>query len=239
MQPARPDLDPATVDTRAEMESMQEAVVEAARFEDSGDRGETLLVAGIDQAFMDDEAISAVTLLENGEEVEQAHAVTPLSQPYIPGLLAFREGPPIVAALSSLSRRPDVMLFDGSGRIHQREAGIATHMGVYFDVPAVGVAKGLLCGEPASDCTDLETGERVPILADDSMAAANGTLVGYAVQTRQFAGENRHVNPVYVSPGHRMGAETAADIVLEQTAGYKLPEPIRRADALATEHANQ
>ncbi|GAB3675459.1 endonuclease V [Halopiger thermotolerans] len=199
------------------------------------------VVVGVDQSFLtnddgdQDRALSAVVAMRDGEVIERAHAVTGLEIPYIPGLLSFREGKPILAALEELSVEPDLLLFDGSGRIHFRQAGIATHMGVVLDVPSVGVAKSLLCGTPAEETDDLPEGTRVPIESNSRVDAPDGTLLGYAVQTRQYDSPNRHINPLYVSPGHRVGPETAADIVLECAASYKLPEPVRLADNYADE----
>ncbi|WP_460921122.1 endonuclease V [Salinarchaeum chitinilyticum] len=208
------------------------------------------IVAGIDQAFRAidgsdagpgefDEAVSAVVAMQSGEVIERVYASSDLEIPYIPGLLSFREGQSILVALAELSVEPDVLLLDGSGRIHFREAGIATHVGVTVDLPAVGVAKSLLCGtvQPAAGEADgldgtgnLPAGTILPIEADDSMETPPGTVVGAAVQTRQFDSPNRSINPLYVSPGHRVGWETAAAIALATAGEYKLPEPIRLAD---------
>jgi len=258
----RPEFRPDPALGRAEMESLQREIAATARFEDDHDldsaavaravgavenrtlseaddaaaRPEaTPIVAGVDQAFRDEDAVSAVVAMRDGEVIETVHAVESTEIPYIPGLLAFREGGPILSALEELSVEPDLLLVDGSGRIHYRQAGIATHVGVLVDVPAIGVAKNLLCGTPDGATDGLETGDRVPILADDAVTAPERTVIGYAVQTRQFDSPNRYVNPVLVSPGHRIGAETAADGTLAAVDGYKLPEPIRRADALAGE----
>jgi len=198
--------------------------------------GDLPLVAGVDQAFVDDHAVSAVVVLRDGEVVERAHAVAPVEIPYIPGLLSFREGGAILAAFDNLDCDPDLAVVDGSGRIHFREAGLATHIGVTLDLPAIGVAKSLLCGTPRESLDrKLPTGARVAIEADADVETADpGTLIGHAVQTKQYEGD-RYVNPVYVSPGHRLSAATAADIVERTTAGYKLPEPTRLADAYADE----
>ncbi|GAB6878938.1 endonuclease V [Halorubrum gandharaense] len=192
-------------------------------------------VVGIDQAFRLDagEAVSAAVAVRDGKVVEYAHAVTPLRIPYIPGLLAFREGEPILDALAALSAEPDLLVLDGSGRIHFREAGIATHVGVLHDVPAVGVAKSLLCGEPDDPTDERPEGWRTPIRADDSVETADpGTIIGHAFQSRQYP-NSRRINPLYVSPGHRVSAETTVDLVDALCAGYKLPEPTRLADAYA------
>jgi deoxyribonuclease V len=193
------------------------------------------LVAGVDQSFVDDHAVSAVVLLQGGEVVERVHAVEPAEIPYIPGLLSFREGTAIHSAFDLLSRDPDIAVLDGSGRIHFREAGIATHVGVTLDLPTVGVAKSLLCGTPRESLDrKLPTGARVAIEADaDVETAGPGTHVGDAVQTRQFENSDRYVNPLIVSPGHRVSADTASDVALGCAAGYKLPEPTRLADSYA------
>lgn len=194
------------------------------------------VVVGVDQAFTDDEAVSAAVAVQDGRVVETAEGRVPLDIPYIPGLLAFREGGCILDALENLSVDPDLLVLDGSGRIHFREAGIATHIGVTVNVPSVGVAKSLLCGMPRTplDAGPFEEGTRIPIEADDSMTASDGTVVGYAFQSRQYPNpERRHVNPLIVSPGHRVNADTTVDFVDALCAGYKLPEPTRLADSAA------
>ena len=197
-------------------------------------------VVGVDQAFLTDReggrpdaAVSAAVALRDGTVVEYASATTPLSIPYIPGLLAFREGEPILAALAALEAEPDLLVCDGSGRIHFREAGLATHVGVLRDVPSVGVAKSLLCGEPDEPTDERPAGWRTPIRADGAVETAEpGTVIGHAFQSRQYPASKR-VNPLYVSPGHRVSAATAVDLVAALCAGYKLPEPTRFADAHA------
>ncbi|WP_101296279.1 endonuclease V [Halegenticoccus soli] len=249
MRPARPDLVPDSALSREEMEGLQREVADAAVFADglgfdpaavslAGstllDDGERPTVAGVDQAFLDDRAVSAIVVLRGGEVIERAHAVSELSIPYVPGLLSFREGGPILDAFESLSATPDLVVFDGSGRIHFREAGIATHMGVVLDVPSVGVAKSLLCGRPRESVDGRPEGWRTPIEATDRVSAPNGTVIGYAYQSRQYD-SNRTINPLYVSPGHRVSAETAVDVIARLGGGYKLPEPTRLADAYAAE----
>lgn len=220
----------------------EQSTLGSEAFDDEGDSndadGLSPIVAGVDQAFLDDDrAVSAVVAMQDGTVIEEVTATEPVRIPYIPGLLAFREGGSIASALSTLSVEPDLLLVDGSGRIHFREAGLATHVGALFDIPAIGVAKSLLCGDPTADSSGLSPGDRVPIEADDSVTAPEGTVIGHALQTRQFDSPNRHVNPVYVSPGHRVGADAAAAVALAACDGYKLPEPIRLADRLAGEHS--
>ncbi|MFB6154989.1 MAG: endonuclease V [Haloferacaceae archaeon] len=256
MDLARPDLVPEPGRSRDEMEALQWEVAAAAAFEDDFDfdpasvslaggadlTGERPVVAGVDQAFLDDRAVSAVVAMRGGEVVERVHAVSELTIPYVPGLLSFREGGPILDAFSELSVAPDLVLFDGSGRIHFRQAGLATHMGVVLDLPSVGVAKSLLCGRPDDDTEGRPAGWRTPVYAADGVEPRPDedgpdfaeTVVGYAFQSRQYDAKPV-VNPLYVSPGHRVSAETAVDLVARLCDRYKLPEPTRRADAYADE----
>jgi len=193
------------------------------------------VVAGVDQAFLDDRGLSAVVALRDGEVIERVHATAPLEIDYVPGLLSFREGEAILRAFERLSVAPDLAVFDGSGRIHFRQAGLATHIGVTLDLPAVGVAKNLLCGQPTESVEGLPEGARVPVESDANVDAPDGTVIGYAYQSRQYDSPDRHVNPLYVSPGHRVSAETTVDLVERCCAGYKLPEPTRLADGYADE----
>ena len=243
MEIDRPQFVPKGSLDRDEMSGLQTEIADCARFEDDltaepgpDERQSPERVAGVDQAFDDETVVSAAVVYSpsDGAVLERAVARVETTQPYVPGLLSFREGPAVLAALRELDREPAVVLVDGSGRIHPREAGLATHVGVTLGVPTVGVAKGLLCGRPTRSLeTPLPAGARVPIVADGSVTAPAGTTIGYAVQTRQYDSETRHINPVYTSPGHRVSAATAADLVAETSRGYKLPEPIRLADAHA------
>lgn len=198
------------------------------------------IVGGLDLAFDGDDAVAAAVAMQDGSVIERAHVRLPVALPYIPGLLAFREAQPMVDAIATLDVDPDIFLCDGNGRIHFREAGLATHVGTILDTPTIGVAKRLLCGELSPGRSQpYDTGVRVPIVPDDAVEGDVDEPLGYAVQTRQWDRPGQSINPVYVSPGHRIGAETAADIVLECTAGYKLPEPIRQADQLAGSIAHE
>nr|WP_303651798.1 endonuclease V [Halovenus rubra] len=225
------------------METLQHDIAAAANFSDDSEDDsqrptpeEAPIVAGVDQAFDDETATSALVIMQSGEVIERVHATEPTEIPYIPGLLSFREGGAILSAFKELETEPDVVLVDGSGRIHFREAGLATHIGVTLDIPTVGVAKSLLCGQPRRSLSEpLPEGTRVAIEADGDVTAPEGTVIGHAVQTRQYNSDSRYINPLYVSPGHQVSAETAADIVESQSSEYKLPEPTRLADSYAGE----
>lgn len=241
----RPDLRPDPGLDRAARRERQRAVARAAVFRDAHGPDPSALagrtVVGVDQAVTEETVVSAAVALRDGTVQETAVAREPVRTPYVPGLLAYREGEAVLGALAALAADPDLVVCDGSGRIHRRQAGLATHVGVVRDIPTVGVAKGLLCGRPVASLADpLPEGRRVPIEADGDIEAVatddpDWPVVGAAYQSRQYAeSASQHVNPLYVSPGHRVGHETAVATVAATCAGYKLPEPTRAADQAAT-----
>ena len=176
-------------------------------------------IAGVDAAFTDNHCIAGVVLwsLASGRVVEQHTALAPLRFPYIPGLLTFREGPAIIAALRRLTMRPDVLLCDGQGIAHPRRCGIATHIGVLTGLPAVGCAKSRLLGEFAEP--GQQRGER-------SELRDRGELIGTVLRTRTG------VRPVFVSVGNLIELTAAEELVLACANRYRLPEPTRLADQL-------
>ncbi len=138
--------------------------------------------------------------------------------PYVPGYLSFRETPALLAALAALRRTPDLILCDAHGLAHPRRFGLACHLGVLLDLPSIGVAKSRLVGTHAPLAQG--RGEWTPLLDGSE-------TIGAVLRTRTG------VRPVYVSIGHRVSLETAIDVVLRCASRYRVPEPIRRADALA------
>ncbi len=180
-------------------------------------------IAGVDVALPRGGRIAraAVVVLSFPELqlLEQVTAERPVSFPYIPGLLSFRELPAIVAALERLRQAPDLMLCDGQGYAHPRRFGLACHLGVITGLPTVGVAKSRLCGVHAG----LGDGKGSHAALHD-----RGELVGYVLRTRAATA------PLYVSPGHRVSPLTALHYTLACTTRYRLPETTRRAHHLAS-----
>ena len=178
-------------------------------------------VAGIDVSIRDDVAQAAVAVLETTDLtlVDQAIHRTEVPFPYVPGLLSFRETPPVLPALEALSVSPDVLMTDSHGRAHPRRFGFACHLGVLLDRPTVGVAKSILVGEPEDELGP-EKGTSVALVDD-------GETIGAVLRTRT------DVNPVYVSVGHRMTLDDAVSITRSCSPQYKIPEPTRQAHRLS------
>ena len=176
-------------------------------------------VAGVDVHKVEDDLYQAVVCVMRFPEldiIEVARAVVPISFPYIPGLLAFREGPAVLEAFERVSTEPDVAIFDAHGRSHPRRFGLACHMGVVLDLPSIGCAKSKLYGyyeEPPD-----EEGAASPLIdpVDDY-------VLGMVVRTKKGS------PPIFVSVGHRISLETAVRIVLQCVKGHRIPEPARVA----------
>ena len=177
------------------------------------------LVAGLDVSERGDEARAAIVVLDRDLRlVEEAVAATRVPFPYIPGLLSFREIPPLLEAWKKLRCRPDLVVVDGQGYAHPRRFGLACHLGVTLDVPSIGCGKTRLLGayeEPAP-----ARGSWTPL--EDA-----GETVGAALRTRTGA------RVVYVSVGHRISLAAAVEAVLAGAPRFRLPEPQRLADRLS------
>jgi deoxyribonuclease V len=176
-------------------------------------------IAGLDAAFARDGqlCVAAVVLWDrqSGKVEEQHQAAKPVTFPYIPGLLSFREAPALLAVLRKLSRPPDIIMCDGQGLAHPRRFGIACHVGLVCNLPAIGCAKSRLVGRHTEP--HLNKGSRTPLLD-------GADTIGAVLRTQDG------VRPVYVSVGHLMDLETAVSMVLACATHYRLPEPNRLAD---------
>ncbi|MFF8598194.1 endonuclease V [Streptomyces sp. NPDC015232] len=178
-------------------------------------------VTGLDVAYDDErDLVAAAAVVLDGRSlavVEEATAVGRVSFPYVPGLLAFREVPTVLAALGRLTADPGLLVCDGYGVAHPRRFGLASHLGVLTGRPSIGVAKNPFTfsyEEPGA-----ARGEFSPLLAD-------GETVGRALRTRSG------VKPVFVSVGHRVSLDRACAHALHLSPRFRLPETTRHADAL-------
>ncbi|MBI4180519.1 MAG: deoxyribonuclease V [Chloroflexi bacterium] len=179
-------------------------------------------IAGVDIAAgkAGEMATGAIVVLSYPElkVVETSIARGRLEFPYIPGLLSFRELPLTLAAGEGLSITPDLILVDGQGIAHPRRFGLASHLGLIWDIPTIGCAKSKLCG--SNEVPSDEPGYYAEIID-------GGETIGVALRTRA------ETKPVYVSIGHKVDLETAIYWVLKCCRGYRLPEPTRLAHLAA------
>ncbi len=175
------------------------------------------LVAGADFSYDRKEkrigASLVVVKIPEFKVVESTIAVRESRFPYIPGFLAFREGPAFLAAYRKIKTKPDVTLIDGNGIAHPRKMGLASFVGVTLDICTIGCAKTAFY---PSDSPPEHRGS-YNFFNDDK-----GERVGLCLRTRSG------VKPVYLSPGHRIDFTHAVDIVL-QCSRFRIPEPLREA----------
>jgi deoxyribonuclease V len=178
-------------------------------------------IGGVDVSIKTEVARAAIVVLSYPKltPIEASVEDAPLVFPYIPGLLAFREGPAVLTAWQKLKNKPDLLMFDGQGIAHPRGMGIASLMGLWLERPTIGVAKSRLYGlhsevEPAR-------GDRGDLLDK------NTNIIGSVLRTRE------KTNPLYISPGHLIDVEHATQFVITCLTGYRLPEPTRWAHNVA------
>jgi len=177
-------------------------------------------IAGCDISFNNKKACASIVLMSFPElkVIEQIRITKEVVFPYIPEYLSFREGPIIIDLLQRVKNNAAVFLFDSQGLAHPRRLGLASHIGVLFDIPTIGVAKSLLYGR--CKAPGIERGSKSPIFSP------GGEINGFVVRTRT------NVKPVFVSCGHKINLDLAIDIVL-YSSRFRIPEPIRRAHILS------
>ena len=207
--------------TEEEARAVQDALRAKVVLDEPGPPPGTGHVTGVDVAYDDerDVVVAAAVVLDAATlaVVAESTAVGRVSFPYVPGLLAFREIPTVLAALEALPCAPGLVVCDGYGLAHPRRFGLAGHLGVLTGLPTIGVAKNpftFTYDEPAAP-----RGSTAPLLAGTEE-------VGRALRTRDA------VKPVFVSVGHRVSLDNACAHTLALAPAYRLPETTRRADAL-------
>ncbi len=208
----------------ADLREKQRALALSVIHEDRFSADPPRLIGGADVGFEQGGEITraAIVLLTypDLELVEYQIARIPTTMPYIPGFLSFREYPALLTAWEQLSRKPDLLFVDGHGISHPRRLGVASHFGLLVDVPTIGVAKKRLCGkfEPLS----AEPGALAPLMDKQEQ-------LGWVWRSKV------RCNPLFIATGHRVSQDSALAWVQRCTQGYRLPEPTRWADAVASE----
>lgn len=207
--------------TEDQARSVQDELRERVVLDEPGPPPGAGHVTGVDVAYDDERDVvaAAAVVLDAAtlDVVAEATAVGQVSFPYVPGLLAFREIPTVLAALDALPCPPGLVVCDGYGLAHPRRFGLAAHLGVLTGLPTIGVAKNPFTF--TYDDSGTRRGSASPLLAD-------GDEVGRALRTQDG------VKPVFVSVGHRVGLDNACAHTLALTPKYRLPESTRRADSL-------
>ncbi|MFC5576461.1 deoxyribonuclease V [Lysobacter niabensis] len=207
----------------AALRAVQDELAQRVTLKDAFPR-ELRTIGGFDVGFEDDGATTraAAVLLDADtlQPLEIQVVRMPTRMPYIPGLLSFRELPALLEALSQLSARPDLCFLDGHGIAHPRRLGIAAHFGVATDLPTIGVAKKVLIGTTSTALHDMRGA--FTTLRDD------GQQIGWLLRSKVGC------LPLIVSPGHRVAMATAPEMTMRFVTTYRLPEPTRLADRLAS-----
>lgn len=184
--------------------------------------GKINIVAGCDVAYSSTGKAYAVICIFSYpglEKLDELVAESEVTFPYIPGLLAFREGPPLLKAFGAVNKKPDVVIFNGQGIAHPRKMGLATHMGILLDLPSIGCAQKSMFRDYAdpdnNKCAYSEIRDTV------------NEVIGVCLRTR------KNVKPVFVSSGYKIDLETAVNVICKFTLRYKMPEPLRAAHIVA------
>ena len=176
------------------------------------------LVVGFDVSVNTMHEAYAAAVVLSYPEMEVLERVTARGKtnfPYIPGLLSFREMPLTLEVCEKISNVPDLAMVDGQGIAHPRKMGLASHLGLFLNIPTIGCAKSPLCGsfqDPGSasgSCTDISNAE--------------GETIGAVLRTRTG------VKPLFISVGHKIDLSAAVHWTIQCCRGYRLPEPTRLA----------
>ncbi len=181
------------------------------------------LIGGTDVGFEENGTIThaAMVVLTFPELrlLEYQIVRTPTTIPYIPGFLSFRECPALVQVWQKLKQKPDLLLVDGHGQAHPRRLGIASHLGLELNIPTIGVAKKRLCGQH----------KELPETVGSYIALTDKEeQLGWVLKSKQKC------KPLFISVGHKVSQKTALQIVKQCLTRYRLPEPTRWADAVAS-----
>lgn len=174
---------------------------------------------GFEQQGLVTRAVIVVLSWPQLELVEYQIARVPTQLPYIPGLLSFREVPGLMAAWEKIQHKPELVLVDGQGIAHPRRFGVASHFGLLANVATIGVAKSRLCGDDV--IPDEEPESCLPLMAGENQ-------LGWVLRSK------KRCKPLYISPGHKIGFSSSLTWVKQCLKGYRLPEPTRFADGIAS-----
>jgi len=174
-------------------------------------------ICGVDVSYRKKTAYCSAVIIskENFEIIETVSSKSEIINPYIPGLFILRESAPIHRTLRLITSPFQLLLVDGHGVLHPRRCGLACHIGISTNLPTIGVAKSLLCGNVQSD----------------NFVSHEGEILGYALKSK-----NNSKKIAYISVGHKITLPISIKVVksITKTDQY-LPEPLIVADKLSKE----
>lgn len=193
-----------------ELRDIKKKVLDGVKLENSFN--EVNKIAGFDLAFTNNKVVVGVCVMDykTMTVIETKNFSYDVEMNYYPEFVAFREGPPIIAALKELENKPDVLVIDGAGFTGKKRLGLASYVGVMINVPVIGVMRTLIFEN-----------------LDVDRIMCEGKQVGLALKTKDFA------NPIFVIPGHNIDIDTAVEIIKKTLLGHKLPEPLHAAHNIA------
>ncbi len=166
-------------------------------------------VCAVDVSYKDKTANAAAVIVDvkSLQVLEYQVSESHVKAPYVPGLMMLRESGPVLSVLKLLKNKFDVLLVDGNGQLHPRRCGLACYLGINLDMPAIGVAKSLLCGKVSDNSVEID-----------------GKILAKII-------EKRKGKRIFVSIGHKISLRSAAKLVSSLIKdGEWLPEPLRLAD---------
>jgi deoxyinosine 3'endonuclease (endonuclease V) len=198
-------------------------------------------VAGVDISFIKDNDVDACAayVILSYPELKVVHydlEMVQLTQPYIPGYLAFREVEHLKKLINRTKKNkphltPQIIFVDGNGILHPNGLGLASHLGILVDIPTVGIGKKLfLIGTLDKNVVKKQFEERCKLGYNHLDIIVDKKIVGAAYRSNCGT-----TNPIYVSVGHKISLLTALDI-LNKLCPYRVPEPVRQADKMSREY---
>ena len=195
-------------------------------------------IAGVDISAsknMPDIAVSALVICDKDLKiVYEDYKLVKMTEPYVPGFLAFREVNHLVNLINDLKKNspeflPQIILVDGNGILHVKGFGLACHLGVLVDIPSIGCSKTVFSVDGITKKKVKELSKQYLIKGGDSypLIGDSGTEWGYA-----FKSNDDVTNPMIISCGHKISNETALKIV-KKTIVHRVPQPIRFSDKIS------
>ena len=206
--------------------------------EDDKDVVELKYIGGVDisaSKIIQGAAVSALVVCDKDLKiVYEDYKLVKMTEPYVPGFLAFREVNHLIDLINDLKKNspqyiPQVILVDGNGLLHVKGFGLACHLGVLVDIPCIGCGKTVFSVDGINKKKVKEIAKKNLIKGGDAypLIGDSGTHWGYA-----FKSNDDVTNPMIISLGHKISNETSLEIV-KKTIIHRVPQPIRFSDKIS------